>query len=144
MSQFKNIAWKQRDDLKFVNGAKIIVGRKLGDFKIDSIRDYVQKESDSLKAKGKIGQIGVSLHYATANMWVSAIMSEFGAPVKIFSHIDSPTLEAFVNDSIDGIDVYIKKTGNLDVAELENGKNVINIREKKDKPGKINKNIFKK
>lgn len=104
MNNFKNLNYKQ-GKLQTSEG-KLMIGKLKGNFTRDGIKDELVKISTALKDDGKVGKIGISYHFKTANHYVPAIMSQFGGSA-LYDITDSDRGQAYINDSIDAVDIYI-------------------------------------
>ena len=105
----------EKGNVNFKDGRQLITSTKLGIKKTrEDMVELVQKEADMFSKANKDAKIGIAMHYKNVNRWVPAVLSDVKGPVTVWSPYDSnDTAEAYVNDSIDGYQIYvIMKDGN--------------------------------
>jgi hypothetical protein len=143
MSNFNNLNW-EISGLETKNETKIMQATKEGHYTNDIVRTELQTLSNHFASKGVTGRIGVAMHYSDLNDWLPALFTAFGDKVNLFSIADSPSLEKFLGDKIDSIQIYVIKNGNMEINELENKKEISHLKPKSKKEKKLSfKQLFK-
>jgi hypothetical protein len=140
MSNFNNLNW-EASGLQTKNDTKILQATKDGHYTNEIVRTELQKLSNHFASKGATGRIGVALHYKDMGDWIPALFTPFGEKVNLFSIADSPSLQKFLGDNIDSIQIYIIKNGDKTKNELEHKKEISHMKPKKHKK-KTGFNVF--
>jgi hypothetical protein len=94
IDKFKDLTF-EKNDLQFNDHRKQLMGYIEGSFTRAEIVSKLQELSDGLKAKGRNGYIGVSIHYGYPDAWLPCIYTKYGDNVKIFDPEDSDTTEGY-------------------------------------------------
>jgi hypothetical protein len=143
MSNFNNLNWEV-SGLETKNETKIMQATKSGQYTNDIVRTELQTLSNHFASKKVTGRIGVAMHYEGMGDWVPALFTAFGEKVNLFSIADSPSLEKFLGDKIDAIQIYVIKNGNMEFDELEHKKEISHLKPKSKKEKKLSfKELFK-
>jgi len=137
MANFQNLNWVI-SGLQTKNETKLMQATKNGDFTHEIVRQELQTLSNHCAKKGATGRIGVAMHLKDMSDWIP----EFGDKVNLFSIADSPSLEKYLGDRIDAVQIYCIKNGNMDIDELENKKKISHLKPRKERKLKFN-DLFK-
>ena len=141
MANFQNLNWVI-SGLQTKNETKLMQATKNGDFTHEIVRQELQTLSNHCAKKGATGRIGVAMHLKDMSDWIPALFTEFGDKVNLFSIADSQSLEKYLGDKIDAVQIYVFKNGNMDIDELENKKKISHLKPRKERKLKFN-DLFK-
>ena len=95
----------------FADGRKMLEAKLSGHFKRDQLLDGINDFANEFNDKNV--QIGIAAHYKNIKKWSPALISSSNQKISLWDCSDSPeTAEAYRNDSIDYIHVFVIENKN--------------------------------
>lgn len=95
----------------FADGRKMLEAKLSGHLKRDQLLDGINDFANEFNDKNV--QIGIAAHYKNIKKWSPALISSSNQKISLWDCSDSPeTAEAYRNDSIDYIHVFVIENKN--------------------------------
>lgn len=108
--------------VEFADGRKMLQASLKGKFNRDQLSKNINGLAKEINSKDV--QLGISAHYKNVNKWTPSLISYSNGHVPVWDPSDSPdTQEAYENDEIDFIHVFVIENKNAPKLKILKPKN---------------------
>ena len=108
--------------VEFADGQKMLQASLKGKFNRDQLSKNINGLAKEINSKDV--QLGISAHYKNVNKWTPSLISYSNGHVPVWDPSDSPdTQEAYENDDIDFIHVFVIENKNAPKLKILKPKN---------------------
>jgi len=108
--------------VEFADGRKMLQASLKGKFNRDQLSKNINGLAKEINSKDV--QLGISAHYKNVNKWTPSLISYSNGHVPVWDPSDSPdTQEAYENDDIDFIHVFVIENKNAPKLKILKPKN---------------------
>jgi len=108
--------------VEFADGQKMLQASLKGKFNRDQLSKNINGLAKEINSKDV--QLGISAHYKNVNKWTPSLISYSNGHVPVWDPSDSPdTQEAYENDEIDFIHVFVIENKNAPKLKILKPKN---------------------